>query len=710
MKKQKKIFSAVFAALLVVMTSCVLILYDNVRTNTDNNKIKDFINTRLDETLQLFTLAKAKEIDPDYQMISYGEDVGDEIRALVNQELEKAMKEAVYYLENDQNFVYEIKNNQKTLSHHQELIKEDDDKNSYHLYTVMHFDEEGKLESKGNQNSLYYDEFPLERILNRYIEMDYSSTGMDEVNSYVINGSQLHIDDIKLNLPKNLEITYIVPEQLQMDGYVYSYINSWEIYNSFTALGLLIGSGILALFILFYPIRIVEETQPFVSVKKWKSGVQLVLLSTGITFGFMGVMILTGNTLNGYVGHLLQSYEIGFSGWLVMIANFIIWLLTFYLIAIAMFQIKYIFVHGFWRYVKEDTFTGSFIRYVKRKINALMEVDLSNNVQKHLLKLVLIHMIIIMVITTTWIGGYVLSIIYAGCLFVWLKKKTDVIQQDYHKVSNAMKELGNGNFEVEINEDAGMFNSLKDEFGHIRLGFEKAVQEETKSQNMKTELISNVSHDLKTPLTCIKNYIVLLQDDHLDEATRHEYLDNLNQYSNRLMTLIEDLFDVSKVNSGNMKLERMNINLVALIEQAQAECMELLEEKELCIVSNYASHEIQLYLDGGKTYRIFENLFTNIGKYAMPHSRVYIDVNETTDMVHIAFKNISYAQMNFTSEEIVDRFVRGDKSRHEGGSGLGLAIVKSFVEVQGGKFEIQIDGDLFKALISFPKNIKAQKD
>lgn len=710
MKKQKRNFSTIFAILLVVMTSCVLLLYDNVRTHTIERK--NFLDTRLDETLQLFTLAKAKEVDPDYKWITYEETLPEYIQTQIDQELEKAMEQAVYYLDNDQNFVYEVKNNKtkKVLSQHQELISEKDDKSKYHLYTNMSYDEQGALQEKGNQYTLYYDEFDIKRLLDGYIRIGYGSTGMEEPDSYVINGLEIKTDLIKINPPTNVEITYIVPEELEMSGFVYSYINSWDAFNGFTGMALMFGSGVLALFLLFYPIRIVEETQPFASEKKWKSAVQITLLSTGITFAFMGVITLTGNTLNGYIGNLLQKYEIIGSDWIVMGVNFVVWLLTFYLIAIAMFQIKYIFVHGFWRYLKEDTLIGCFFHYVKEKINVLTEVDLSDDLQKHLLKLVLVHMVIIMVITTTWVFGYVLSIIYAGMVFVWMKKKVDQVQQDYYKVSNAMKELGNGNFEVEINEDAGMFNSLKDEFGHIRLGFEKAVQEETKSQNMKTELISNVSHDLKTPLTCIKNYIVLLQDDHLDEATRHEYLDNLNQYSNRLTTLIEDLFDVSKVNSGNMKLERMNINLVALIEQAQAECMEMLEEKELCIVSNYASHEIQLYLDGGKTYRIFENLFTNIGKYAMPHSRVYIDVNETTDMVHIAFKNISYAQMNFTSEEIVDRFVRGDKSRHEGGSGLGLAIVKSFVEVQGGKFEIQIDGDLFKALISFPKTIKAQKD
>ena len=277
------------------------------------------------------------------------------------------------------------------------------------------------------------------------------------------------------------------------------------------------------------------------------------------------------------------------------------------------------------------------------------------------------------------------------------------IQNDYNQLLDATHQLGQDNFQVDIDSDLGIFNSLKDEFNNIKVGFKKAVEEETKSQNMKNELISNVSHDLKTPLTCIKNYIVLLQDDTLSSNTRQEYINSLNQYVNRLTSLIEDLFEVSKANSGNIKLNLINLNIVALLEQTFTENKEVLESKNLTTIKNYANNEIKLNLDGDKTYRIFENLFTNISKYAMANSRVYLEIKETDDEVIIEFKNISATQMNFSAEEIVERFVRGDKSRHEAGSGLGLAIAKSFTEIQNGKFEIEIDGDLFKVIITFKK-------
>lgn len=322
------------------------------------------------------------------------------------------------------------------------------------------------------------------------------------------------------------------------------------------------------------------------------------------------------------------------------------------------------------------------------------------------MKYVLINSVIIFIMVSLWSVGYIFVVIYTFGAFFWIKDKVIKVQDDYQQLLTATQELGKGNFGAEIERDLGIFNSLKIEFNNIKTGFEKAVDEEIKSQNMKNELIGNVSHDLKTPLTCIKNYIVLLQDDSLNNETRQEYLNSLNQYANRLTTLIEDLFEVSKVNSGNIQLNLMNLNIIALLEQTYTESEETLKSKNLTVIKKYAQNDIQLALDGDKTYRIFENLFTNIAKYAMVNSRVYLEVKDYSDQVVIEFKNISETQMNFTADEIVERFVRGDKSRHETGSGLGLAIAKSFTEVQGGSFKIDIDGDLFKAIIYFNKNQK----
>ena len=196
----------------------------------------------------------------------------------------------------------------------------------------------------------------------------------------------------------------------------------------------------------------------------------------------------------------------------------------------------------------------------------------------------------------------------------------------------------------------------------------------------------------------------MLQQDDLSENTRKEYVGILQQYSNRLSTLIEDLFEVSKVNSGNIHLDIMELDINALLDQAHAECSERLDEKQLTIIKN-SDTSIMVELDGGKTFRIFENLFTNIAKYALSSTRVYVDIVENKETVEIQFKNVSEEPLNFNTEEIVERFVRGDKSRHTSGSGLGLAIVKSFTEAQDGSFKIETDGDLFKAIVILPKHV-----
>ena len=220
---------------------------------------------------------------------------------------------------------------------------------------------------------------------------------------------------------------------------------------------------------------------------------------------------------------------------------------------------------------------------------------------------------------------------------------------------------------------------------------------------MKTELITNVSHDLKTPLTSMITYIDLLKKEDNSNEDKINYINVLERNALRLKRLIDDLFEVTKANTGNVELNLEDIDIISLIKQAQFECDDILNNNELTIKENFPQAKYILKLDSLKTFRIFENLFNNIGKYALSHTRVYIDIHENDEYIMIMIKNISAQELNFTGEEIVERFVRGDKSRNTSGSGLGLAIAKSFTEIQGGLFKIDIDGDLFKAIIQFKK-------
>lgn len=700
MNKTKRIFSVIFITILLVLSTTVISLYDNVKDNItlkNNWNIAEFFN----EEFQYFTLAMVKEVNPEYEIFSYKQEVPEDIKQQINRTVSYALDSMKYNFQNDSYFVYSVKNSttNENVMNNTEKISSNDDKSKYNFYSKMICDANGNWQVEGdiNNETFSYSKTLTNLLFYSGLITTYDQTVID------IDGNQISVDDININRPTNLEITYIVPEKVEGYGYISSYINSWEIYNGFSAIALLTCTVLLAIFIFCYPIRIVSEVNPFKTIKKWKAEFNAIWLFFGIVLFVSGCMVLMGHTINGNLISFINKFDFINGLFVTVILNYLMLFFTLLVISVALFMIKYILVCGVWRYLKEDTLVGTCLSYLKGKLDLISEIDLSSPINKTIMKYVLLNSLVVMIMILFWGFGIVLVIIYTFLVFFWLKDKILKIQNDYNQLLDATHQLGQDNFQVDIDSDLGIFNSLKDEFNNIKVGFKKAVEEETKSQNMKNELISNVSHDLKTPLTCIKNYIVLLQDDTLSPQTRQEYINSLNQYVNRLTSLIEDLFEVSKANSGNIKLNLIELNIVALLEQTYTENKEVLESKNLTTIKNYANNEIKLNLDGDKTYRIFENLFTNISKYAMVNSRVYLEIKERDDEVIIEFKNISATQMNFSAEEIIERFVRGDKSRHEAGSGLGLAIAKSFTEIQNGKFEIEIDGDLFKVIITFKK-------
>ena len=232
-------------------------------------------------------------------------------------------------------------------------------------------------------------------------------------------------------------------------------------------------------------------------------------------------------------------------------------------------------------------------------------------------------------------------------------------------------------------------------------GFENAVEQGIKSERLKTELITNVSHDIKTPLTSIINYVDLLKKEDIKNDKANEYIEILDNKSQRLKKLILDLVEASKASSGNIKLNLENISLLELLNQSIGEFEDKFEEKKLNLVKSFPEKDIYIRADSRYMYRIIENLFENITKYALENSRVYIDVSQNGNKVKVEIKNISKEKLNITEEELMQRFVRGEKSRTTEGNGLGLSISQSLTEIQNGEFRIKIDGDLFKAELEF---------
>ena len=266
---------------------------------------------------------------------------------------------------------------------------------------------------------------------------------------------------------------------------------------------------------------------------------------------------------------------------------------------------------------------------------------------------------------------------------------------------DAMQTIAEGNLDQEIQGDFGIFNPFRDELAQIQTGMKKAVEEEVKSQRMKTELITNVSHDLKTPLTSIINYVDLMKRENPTDPKIQEYLRILDEKSQRLKVLTEDVVEASKASTGNIKLEMNDIDFVEMVQQVIGEFEEKFQEKNLTMMVHFTDEPSIIYADGQRMWRVLENVFGNVVKYAMEGTRVYAEISNRNKKVTFSLKNISAQPLNISADELTERFIRGDVARNTEGSGLGLSIAKSLTELQGGEFKLYLDGDLFKVMITF---------
>ena len=331
--------------------------------------------------------------------------------------------------------------------------------------------------------------------------------------------------------------------------------------------------------------------------------------------------------------------------------------------------------------------------FLHHQYEAILQTDLRDKGNKGILRIVILNFLLLLVVKLfSYSMGLLPLAIYSIILFFVMKKVLNGIKKKYQLLLKSTNQLAEGHLDLPI----------EGELKKIQSGFKKAVDEEVKNERMKTELVTNVSHDLRTPLTAIITYIDLLKNEK-DEEKRKEYTEVLERKSLRLKALIEDLFEMSKAASKTIQMNYMKVDLVGLIRQAELENEEKIQEAHLEFRWKLPESKVVLWLDSEKTYRIFENLIVNITKYAMPHTRVYIEMNERPDDVQIFMKNVSAGELNFNTEEITDRFVRGDSSRNTEGSGLGLAIAKSFAQLQHGNLNITTEADLFKAEIILPK-------
>lgn len=352
-------------------------------------------------------------------------------------------------------------------------------------------------------------------------------------------------------------------------------------------------------------------------------------------------------------------------------------------------------------------FKHTFIYWLFKKISKL------GNVIKHIYKNLKTTYKVLFVIGIFWsfilifmgVNVYDNKNLILGFIFISAVETLIIIfcAIAFQRVKQGGEKIVSGDLENKI-DTTYMFGDIKDfadSLNNINLGLQSAIDDKMKSERFKTELITNVSHDIKTPLTSIVNYVDLIKKEECENEKIKEYIDVLDRQSIRLKKLIEDLVEASKASTGNLSVELEKCNLSLLMNQAIGEFYEKLELNNLQVIQSQENQDVYIMADGRRLWRVIDNLLNNICKYAMSGTRVYIDLKCKNGKAIITFRNISNTPINLSSEELTERFVRGDRSRNTEGSGLGLSIAKSLTELQGGSFAVSADGDLFKVVLSF---------
>ena len=367
-----------------------------------------------------------------------------------------------------------------------------------------------------------------------------------------------------------------------------------------------------------------------------------------------------------------------------------------YLACILFFEtlIKRLKTHTLWK----TTITYWIYTKIKESID---EIKITKKFILYFALFIIANLICFSIMWSDGFIGLLLTIILYVLVYSIIAKRIKA----YDKISKAIDELYHGNTGINLKEDEFVkeFKNTANEINDVAGGLSNAIEEKLKSERLKTELITNVSHDIKTPLTSIINYIDLMKKEGLNSEKAEEYLEILDTKSQRLKKLTEDLVEASKASSGAIKLNIERLNVKELIKQVSGEFEDKFKARNLQEIITLPNSDLYIQADNRYIYRILENMYSNVAKYALEGTRVYTDIIERDNKVVIQIKNVSKQKLNITAEELMQRFVRGDTSRNTEGSGLGLSIAKSLTELQDGSFNIYLDGDLFKITIEFEK-------
>ena len=550
-----------------------------------------------------------------------------------------------------------------------------------------------------------------------------------------------HNTMFRLEMPKNCEITFCISRQAaqslgQNGQYIYYdqdmnnvsvYFSMGDQYTSYYLSGCQQMFLILALLIFLLALVLpgLEEERAWEKVVLLKLPVEAIVVILVVIAG-IGSEQVVGLVSWVRSGHALSTVLQGNNAQIQMLTTILTYALNVLAVAALFFiawclgvSLRAMRVQGAGTYLRQHSLCYLLVPLWKKLWRGMKKgfsigrdkvvdvyhdaehFDVTKDAKKLILRIVLWNALILVVICSLPLGGLTIAIIYSVILYFLLRRYISKLQKKYGLLLKATNEIAQGNLNVTIEEDLGVFEPFKPQIYRIEEGFRNAVAEEVKSQRMKSELITNVSHDLKTPLTAIITYVKLLQEPGVTQEQRKEYLETLDRKALRLKALIEDLFEVSKANSRNITLDIRDVDIVSMVKQVEFEMEDKLTDAGLEVRMSLPEEKVIVPLDSQKTFRIFENLFGNIAKYALPGTRVYVNGFTAKEDVTIILKNITAQELSVSGEELTERFVRGDTSRNTEGSGLGLAIAKSFTELQSGKFRIELDGDLFKVVLTW---------
>lgn len=548
------------------------------------------------------------------------------------------------------------------------------------------------------------------------IEKTVQTDTQEELEQYIKNKTYNWVyedDKIATNIEKmsydNIAYSYMF-EEIKDSGYkIYACVKNedigeFQIYNTMynivsqtyqSAPSVLVISAFLLVIACIYIIFSIghkKDEEGIYTDSLDKISFEIVAIISGTLLTFEGVVLITLFKIIADITNITASMlNTG------IISCILMGIVIYVTLAITLVTIiRRIKAKIFWK----NTLCYKFIKWVKRNTTDLVFKDI--NTTKKLVLVFGAFIVIQSILIVAALSGFIYVLLLLGFWYILfrilLEKFTGM-----NKIRNKIDNMYKGDVDNPLNEEEfkGEQKEIAKELNDISGGLSNAINEAMKSERLKTELITNVSHDIKTPLTSIINYVDLMKNENIENPKVQEYLEILDNKSQRLKKLTEDLVEASKASSGNIKLTIEKLNLKELIKQVRGEFEDKFEKRGLTIIETLPEEEIYIEADSRYMYRVLENMYVNISKYALENSRVYIDVEKENDTAKVILKNISKDKLNISVDELMQRFVRGDSARSTEGSGLGISIAKSLTELQNGKFNIYLDGDLFKVVIEF---------